>query len=156
MQSFEALSGEFASRFDTVHFPLRPASLYEPAAYFLGLGGKRIRPVMCLMGNELFGEIEPDAWQLAAAIELFHNFTLIHDDIMDKAPLRRGRPTVHEKYGPSTALLAGDVMLVVAYEYINKVGPTHVRSILQLFNTTAKQVCEGQQIDMDFEKMEEV
>jgi geranylgeranyl diphosphate synthase type II len=156
MQSFEALSGEFAVRFDTAHFPERPASLYEPASYFLGLGGKRIRPVMCLMGNELFGEIEPDAWQLAAAIELFHNFTLIHDDIMDRAPLRRGKQTVHEKYGSSTALLAGDVMLVAAYEYINKVGSAHVRSILQLFNTTAKQVCEGQQIDMDFEKKEQV
>ena len=156
MHNFEALSGEFAGRFDTAHFPKQPASLYEPAAYFLGLGGKRIRPVMCLMGNELFGEIEPDAWQLAAAIELFHNFTLIHDDIMDKAPLRRGRQTVHEKYGASTALLAGDVMLVAAYEYINKVGSGHVRSILQLFNTTAKQVCEGQQIDMDFEGRDRV
>lgn len=156
MQTFELLSGEFGTRFDTAHFPASPASLYEPAAYFLGLGGKRIRPVMCLMGNELFGEIEPDAWQLAAAIELFHNFTLIHDDIMDKAPLRRGKQTVHEKYGASTALLAGDVMLVAAYEYINKVGAGHVRSILQLFNTTAKQVCEGQQIDMDFERKERV
>jgi geranylgeranyl diphosphate synthase type II len=152
MQSFESLSGEFASRFDTDHFPPRPASLYEPAAYFLGLGGKRIRPVLCLMGNELFGEIDPDAWPVAAAIELFHNFTLIHDDMMDKAPLRRGHPTVHEKYGSATALLAGDVMLVVAYEYLNKVGSGNIRSILQLFNTTAKQVCEGQQLDMDFEK----
>lgn len=151
MQHFEALSAEFASRFDTHHFPLQPASLYEPAAYFLGLGGKRIRPVLCLMGNELFGEIDPDAWHVAAAIELFHNFTLIHDDMMDKAPLRRGRQTVHEKYGSATALLTGDVMLVVAYEYINKVGSGNIRSILQLFNTTAKQVCEGQQIDMDFE-----
>ncbi len=151
MQHFEALSAEFASRFDTDHFPLQPASLYEPAAYFLGLGGKRIRPVLCLMGNELFGEIDPDAWHVAAAIELFHNFTLIHDDMMDKAPLRRGRQTVHEKYGSATALLTGDVMLVVAYEYINKVGSGNIRSILQLFNTTAKQVCEGQQIDMDFE-----
>lgn len=156
MHNFESLSGEFAGRFDIAHFPQQPASLYEPAAYFLGLGGKRIRPVMCLMGNELFGEIEPDAWQLAAAIELFHNFTLIHDDIMDKAPLRRGRQTVHEKYGASTALLAGDVMLVAAYECINKVGSAHVRSILQLFNTTAKQVCEGQQIDMDFEGRDRV
>jgi geranylgeranyl diphosphate synthase, type II len=156
MQSFEALSVEFASRFDTVRFPLQPTSLYEPAAYFLGLGGKRIRPVLCLMGNDLFGDIDPDAWPVATAIELFHNFTLIHDDMMDKAPLRRGRKTVHEKYGSATALLAGDVMLVVAYEYINKVGSGNIRSILQLFNATAKQVCEGQQIDMDFENMEAV
>jgi geranylgeranyl diphosphate synthase type II len=155
MKSFDELSGEFARRFDIAHFPARPASLYDPAAYFLGLGGKRIRPVMCLMGNELFGEIEPDAWQLATAIELFHNFTLIHDDIMDKAPLRRGKQTVHERYGSATALLAGDVMLVVAYEYINRIG-SDTRAILQLFNTTAKAVCEGQQTDMDFETKERV
>ncbi|HZE83074.1 MAG TPA: polyprenyl synthetase family protein [Puia sp.] len=156
MLSFEELSKEFTRRFDTSHFPSRPASLYEPADYFLKLGGKRIRPVMCLMGNELFADITPDAWQLAVAIELFHNFTLIHDDIMDKAPLRRGMPTVHEKYDLSTALLAGDVMLVVAYDYINKIQTAPVRQILQLFNATAKEVCEGQQLDMDFEKREKV
>ncbi|HMH23813.1 MAG TPA: polyprenyl synthetase family protein [Puia sp.] len=156
MLSFEELSKEFARRFDTSHFPSQPASLYEPASYFLQLGGKRIRPVMCLMGNELFADITSDAWQLATAIELFHNFTLIHDDIMDRAPLRRGMPTVHEKYDPSTALLAGDVMLVAAYEYINKVQAPHIRQILQLFNSTAKEVCEGQQLDMDFEKREKV
>jgi len=156
MHSFEELSSGFATKFNTAHFPSEPASLYDPAVYFLGIGGKRIRPVMCLMGNELFGDIDPDAWHLAAAIELFHNFTLIHDDIMDKAPLRRGMQTVHEKYGMSTALLAGDVMLVVAYEYINKVGPTHIRQLLHLFNATAKEVCEGQQLDMDFETRETV
>jgi geranylgeranyl diphosphate synthase type II len=156
MFSFEELSKEFARRFDTSHFPSRPASLYEPAAYFLGLGGKRIRPVMCLMGNELFADITADTWQLATAIELFHNFTLIHDDIMDKAPLRRGKPTVHEKYDPSTALLAGDVMLVAAYDYINKIHTGSIRQILQLFNATAKEVCEGQQLDMDFEKQQTV
>jgi geranylgeranyl diphosphate synthase type II len=155
MHSFEQLSAEFAVRFATTHFPSSPASLYAPADYFLRLGGKRVRPVMCLMGNELFGEIEDDAWQLAAAIELFHNFTLIHDDIMDKAPLRRGKPTVHEKYGASTALLAGDVMLVTAYDYINRVK-ADTRAILQLFNATAKAVCEGQQTDMDFESRERV
>jgi geranylgeranyl diphosphate synthase type II len=156
MFSFEELSKEFARRFDTSHFPAQPASLYEPAAYFLKLGGKRIRPVMCLMGNELFADISQDAWQLAMAIELFHNFTLIHDDIMDKAPLRRGMPTVHEKYDPSTALLAGDVMLVAAYDYINRIQTAPIHQILQLFNTTAKEVCEGQQLDMDFEKREGV
>src|ERR1700730_5544405 len=110
MHSFEDLSACFATRFSDRHFPSYPSSLYEPAVYFLGLGGKRIRPVLCLMGNDRFGRIEDDAWQLATAIELFHNFTLIHDDIMDKAPLRRGQPTVHERFGPSTALLSGDVM----------------------------------------------
>lgn len=152
MRSFEELSKDFTDRFNTAHFPLQPASLYEPASYFLGLGGKRIRPVICLMGNELFTEIIPDAYPVATAIELFHNFTLIHDDIMDKAPLRRGMQTVHEKYSGPSALLAGDVMLVVAYDYINRIRSTYLRKIIRLFNATAKQVCEGQQLDMDFEK----
>src|SRR5262245_20353580 len=121
MQSFELLSQKFTLQFDQRHFPTEPASLYEPNEYFLKLGGKRIRPVLCLMGNELFDEIKPDAWHAAMAIELFHNFTLIHDDIMDKAPLRRGMPTIHAKYNESTALLSGDVMLVKAYEYLNKI-----------------------------------
>lgn len=156
MHSFTALSEKFNQYFNTRHFPERPASLYDPAEYFLGLGGKRIRPVLCLMANELFDEIGPDAYAVATAIELFHNFSLIHDDIMDKAPLRRGMMTVHEKYGASTALLAGDVMLVVAYEYLNKVNTTHIHKIIRLFNKTAKEVCEGQQMDMDFEKVQEV
>lgn len=156
MQSFEQLSTQFSSFFNQAHFPKSPQSLYEPADYFLGLGGKRVRPVCCLMGNELFDEILPDTWQVATAVELFHNFTLIHDDIMDKAPLRRGLETVHTKYGEPTALLAGDVMLVVAYDYLNKVKSPHFHRIISLFNTTAKEVCEGQQLDMDFEKQESV
>jgi geranylgeranyl diphosphate synthase type II len=154
--TFEELSAAFSERFNTPHFPSRPASLYEPANYFLGIGGKRIRPVLCLMGNELFGEIDPDAWHLAASIELFHNFTLIHDDIMDNAPLRRGQPTVHEKYGASTALLTGDVMMVIAYDHLSKIQAQHIRPIMQIYNQTAREVCEGQQLDMDFEKIEEV
>jgi geranylgeranyl diphosphate synthase type II len=111
---------------------------------------------MCLMGNELVDEIQPDAFHVATAIEMFHNFTLIHDDIMDKAPLRRGMQTVHTKYGESTALLSGDVMLVLAYESINKIGVEHLHNVLEIFNKTARQVCEGQQLDMDFEKDENV
>lgn len=156
MQSFELLSQKFALHFDKRHFPEQPSSLYDPNEYFLKLGGKRIRPVLCLMGNELFDEIKEDAWHLGTAIELFHNFTLIHDDIMDKAPLRRGMETVHSKYGDSTALLAGDVMLVTAYEELNKIGVEQLKPILTLFNRTAKEVCEGQQLDMDFEKMDNV
>ena len=156
MQSFELLSQKFSLHFEQPHFPATPASLYEPNRYFLGLGGKRIRPVLCLMGNELFDEIIPDAWQVATAIELFHNFTLIHDDIMDKAPLRRGMETVHTKFGESTALLAGDVMLVAAYDYLNRVQATIMHPILELFNQTAREVCEGQQLDMDFETKEQV
>lgn len=111
---------------------------------------------MCLMGNELFEEIQEDAYKVATAIELFHNFTLIHDDIMDEAPLRRGMETVHMKYGPNTALLAGDVMMIQAYEYLNKINIQYLHPILKLFNRTAKEVCEGQQLDIDFEKMSDV
>ena len=156
MQSFELLSQKFALHFNKRHFPAEPASLYDPNEYFLKLGGKRIRPVLCLMGNELFEEIKEDAWHVGTAIELFHNFTLIHDDIMDKAPLRRGMETVHTKYGESTALLAGDVMLVKAYDELNKISIEYLQSILNLFNRTAKEVCEGQQMDMDFEKKDAV
>ena len=154
MQSFELLSQKFSLHFEKRHFPVEPASLYDPGEYFLGLGGKRVRPVLCLMGNELFDEINPSAWHVATAIELFHNFTLIHDDIMDKAPLRRGMDTVHVKYGESTALLAGDVMLVAAYDCLNRIDGNMIHPILQLFNQTAREVCEGQQLDMDFEKKE--
>lgn len=156
MFSFKELSAAFAQRFSQPHFPKHPESLYAANDYFLGLGGKRIRPVMCLMGNELFDEIHEDAWQVATAVELFHNFTLIHDDIMDAAPLRRGFETVHNKYGSSTALLAGDVMLVAAYEYLNKISSSYLKPILSLFSKTAKEVCEGQQLDMDFEKLSTV
>lgn len=156
MYSFEELSTDFNRKFSTRHFPASPASLYDPAEYFLGIGGKRIRPVMCLMANELFGTINPDAYHVATAIELFHNFTLIHDDIMDKAPLRRGMESVHAKYGEATALLTGDVMMVMAYEYLTRINPSYIQRILFNFNTAARQVCEGQQLDMDFEKQDHV
>lgn len=156
MHSFKELISVFAAKFAHRHFPASPATLYDPGEYFLGLGGKRVRPIMCLMGNELFDEIHADAYHVAIAIELFHNFTLIHDDIMDAAPLRRGMETVHKKYGESTALLTGDVMMIQAYEYLNKIQDNNIHSILHLFNKTAKEVCEGQQLDMDFEKQEQV
>jgi len=156
MQSFAQLADQFNQFFDRDHFPSSPTSLYEPNRHFLQLGGKRIRPLLCLMGNELFSSIHPSTWEAATAIELFHNFTLIHDDIMDKAPLRRGVQTVHEKYGNNTALLAGDVMMIKAYSYLSKVPAVSLPAILSLFNKTAIEVCEGQQLDMDFEKQVEV
>jgi geranylgeranyl diphosphate synthase type II len=156
MHSFEQLLQQFNQYFDQSHFPAEPSSLYGPNDYFLKIGGKRIRPVLCLMGNELFDDIKPDSWDVATAIELLHNFTLIHDDIMDKAPLRRGMETLHKKFGESTAILAGDVMLVTAYEYINKVHNSVLRQVLALCNKTAKEICEGQQMDMDFESRETV
>ncbi|MFT3679601.1 MAG: polyprenyl synthetase family protein [Ferruginibacter sp.] len=156
MHSFKELSAIFEQQFNTRHFPEHTNTLYEPAQYILQLGGKRVRPVAVLMGNELFDEIIPEAYHVAKAIELFHNFTLIHDDIMDKAPVRRGMTTVHAKYGESTALLAGDVMLVKCFDYLNKLRSPSFHKVLHLFNHTAAQVCEGQQLDMDFEKKDTV
>ncbi|HVZ95488.1 MAG TPA: polyprenyl synthetase family protein [Chitinophagaceae bacterium] len=156
LHTFTELAALFEQHFNKRYFPAQPATLYDASQYLLTVKGKRIRPVMCLMGNELFGTINEDAWHVAAAIELFHNFTLVHDDIMDKAPLRRNRPTVHTRYGESTALLAGDVMLVAAYESINKIDKDYIHHILGIFNETSKKVCEGQQLDIDFEKLPSV
>lgn len=153
---FQELSKEFSTRFNKRHFPEQPETLYGAASYMLEDGGKRIRPLLCLLGNELFGPIQADSWKIATALELFHNFTLIHDDIMDKAPLRRGRATVHAKYNESTALLAGDVMLLQSYEYLNETDPRYVKELIRLLNKTGAEVCEGQQLDMDFEKMDSV
>lgn len=156
MHSFTELSALFEKDFNRRHFPETPVNLYDAAQYILKIGGKRVRPVSVLMADELFDDLHKDAYHVATAIELFHNFSLIHDDIMDKAPLRRGMETVHKKYGDDTALLAGDVMLVAAYEEINKVEFSRMHAILSLFSRTAKEVCEGQQLDMDFEKKDHV
>ena len=155
MQSFEQLLKQFEEYFNKRHFPTEPASLYDAAQHILSIGGKRVRPVAVLMGNELFDDVKPDAWQVATAIELFHNFSLIHDDIMDEAPLRRGKQTVHAIHGVNTAILAGDVALTMSYDYLSKVE-RDVKPILALFNKTALEVSEGQQMDMDFEKRESV
>ncbi len=156
MHSFEQLLQQFETRFGIRHFPGQPFTLYDPAQYILGIGGKRVRPVMCIMGNELFDAIKPDAWEVATAIELFHNFTLIHDDIMDQAPLRRGMDTVHHKYGVNTAILAGDAMMIMAWDYLRRINKDVMPEILALFNQTALEVSEGQQLDMDFEKRDKV
>src|SRR4051794_27034549 len=111
MHSFKDLAAMFGSRFkSTFPFPASPASLYDPCRYLLSLDGKHVRPVLCLMANELFDEISEDAWEAAFGIELLHNFTLVHDDIMDNAPLRRGNPTIHARYGLTAGILCGDVM----------------------------------------------
>lgn len=151
MQTYTALATQFEAFLrEQALFPNKPARLYEPCQEFMRLGGKRVRPVLCLMSNELFGAITPGAWHAAAAIELFHNFTLIHDDIMDRAPLRRGQPTVHEKHGLTAGILCGDVMSIYAYEHLAKVGGA-LQAVLEVFNAAAIEVCEGQQMDMDFE-----
>jgi geranylgeranyl diphosphate synthase type II len=126
--------------------------LFAPVRYILSLGGKRLRPVMCLMACNLFNDKIDDALMPAVGIEVFHNFTLVHDDIMDKADLRRGSPTVHSRWGLSQALLSGDVMAFIATDCIGQAPAKVLSKTLKLFNTTATQVCIGQQIDIDFEK----
>ncbi|MCO6500777.1 MAG: polyprenyl synthetase family protein [Vicingus serpentipes] len=128
-----------------------PKELYAPIKYTLGLGGKRIRPALLLLANDLFGGTKEQAINTALAIEVFHNFTLVHDDIMDKAPLRRGKSTVYKKWNENIAILSGDVMLIQAIQLLSKDKPAQLQTILELFNTTAVQVCEGQQYDMNFE-----
>ncbi|HEY9259140.1 polyprenyl synthetase family protein [Chitinophaga sp.] len=154
MHSFQELTAQFSQHFEKQQFPEQPSKLYNAASHILGITGKRIRPVLCLMGNELFDTLHPDAMEVGSAVELFHNFTLLHDDIMDKAPLRRGRPTVHMVYGEPAAILAGDVMLINVYERLNKVSAHYKQKIITVFNKAAIEVCEGQQLDMDFEGME--
>ena len=156
MHSFKELVQLFEERFtSSLPFPSEPSTLYDPCRYLLNIGGKRVRPVLCLMGMELFTELNDDAWNAASAIELFHNFTLIHDDIMDKAPLRRGHPTIHTKYGATAGILCGDVMNIFAYEQLAKIS-SGLPKVLPLFNKTAIEVCEGQQLDMDFELRNDV
>lgn len=133
-----------------------PQNLYAPTHYILELGGKRVRPSMVLLGAEVAGGDPQEALAAAMAVEVFHNFSLVHDDIMDEAPLRRGKPTVHEKWDTNTAILSGDVMLVNAYQYLEKYPPDLFASLCKLFSKTAQQVCEGQQWDMDFPQMNQV
>ena len=133
-----------------------PVELYDPIDYIMSLGGKRLRPCLLLMACDMFGGNVEQAVQPALAIEVFHNFTLMHDDIMDKAPLRRGKPTVHEKWNTNIAILAGDVMMVEANKLIMQVDNSILRQVLDVFNNTAVGVCEGQQIDMNFETLNTV
>lgn len=138
-------------------FPSNPHTLYEPCSYILTLGGKRLRPALTLMACELFGQDAKNALPAAWAVELFHNFTLMHDDIMDAAPLRRGQPTVHTRWGNTTAILSGDVMLIWAYRYLAQCGNAEtVLRLFNIFNRVATEVCEGQQMDLDFERVHTV
>jgi geranylgeranyl diphosphate synthase type II len=133
-----------------------PKEMYEPMSYIIGLGGKRVRPLLTLVGCDLFAVDAKEAIQSALAVELFHNFSLIHDDILDKAPLRRGNTTVHEKWNHNIALLSGDGMMVKAFDVLAKSNPAHISSLLNVLSKTALQVCEGQQMDMNFETQEKV
>ncbi len=133
-----------------------PLGLYNPIKYILKLGGKRIRPILTLMTCDFFGSNAEEALNAALAVELFHNFSLIHDDIMDKAPLRRGEQTVHEKWDLNTGILSGDAMLILAYRFFEEYEPKKFQELAKLFSTTALQVCEGQQYDVDFESRDDV
>ena len=133
-----------------------PCKLYEPVAYALGIGGKRIRPALMLYAASLFEDSVESVLPAAMAIEIFHNFTLLHDDIMDKAEVRRGLPTVHMKYDENVAILSGDAMSILAFKYVTKVNSPKLQELLSLFSDTALEVCEGQQHDMDFETRDDV
>lgn len=133
-----------------------PKSLYDPIRYIMKLGGKRLRPLLTCLSYTMYRDEVGQVIPYAAAVEAFHNFTLMHDDIMDKAPLRRGKPTVHEKYNANTAILSGDVMLVKVYDMLLPLPAVQLQEVLKLFNRTASEVCEGQQLDMDFEVLKKV
>ena len=148
---------ELASRaIAGIEYPATPAALYEPIAYTMALGGKRLRPVLTLMACDAFGGDCHRAINQALGIELYHNFTLLHDDVMDKADERRGKPTVHVRWNDNTAILSGDAMLTLAGQYVARADAAHIKAAIELFNTTAMEVYEGQQYDMDFESRMDV
>ena len=150
-RNIDTLVSELNKEIEGLHFGAYPAELYEPIRYILTLGGKRMRPLLTLLAYC----IKKDDWQKilrpAIAVEVFHNFTLIHDDIMDKAPIRRGKPTVHTKWNDNIAILSGDTMMINTYELLLESDSHHIRYILKLFNRCSIEVCEGQQLDMNFE-----
>ncbi|WP_338646535.1 polyprenyl synthetase family protein [Flavobacterium sp. KS-LB2] len=148
----EFLSDYLKSQYETKE----PRNLYEPIHYILDLGGKRMRPVLTLMSAEVFNADYKKALPAALAVEVFHNFSLVHDDIMDDAPLRRGQETVHEKWNVNTGILSGDAMLILAYQYFEQYEPIIFRDLAKLFSKTALEVCEGQQWDVDFEERNDV
>ena len=156
MQTLSQLSAIVEAELEKLDFPEKPETLYKPIQYVMRLGGKRMRPILLLMAHQLFDDNIEKAISPALGVEIFHNFTLLHDDIMDQAPLRRGQQTVHEKWNKNVAILSGDTMLVQAYNYITDVDQSITKELLAVFNKTATQVCEGQQMDMDFETQKQV
>ena len=158
MFEINALREAFESYRQQHAFDFAPEGLYAPVEYIMSASGKRLRPVLALLGNTLFKGDQAYGLPVAMVVEIFHNFSLVHDDIMDEAPLRRGRPAVHTKYGLNTGILSGDVMLIYAYKFLAEAGRTsaEVASLLKVFNEVAIEVCEGQQFDVDFESREDV
>ncbi|MFM2213828.1 MAG: hypothetical protein RL427_1091 [Bacteroidota bacterium] len=156
MRSITDYQNIISSHFEKLTLDKEPNSLYEPIRYILSLGGKRLRPVLTLMATEVFEVDSQEALAAATAVEVFHNFSLIHDDIMDDAPLRRGNETVHEKWNVNTGILSGDAMLILAYQYFEAYEPIVFQELAKLFSKTALEVCEGQQYDVDFETRDDV
>ena len=156
MLSIEQYRDEFISYLESKTTTKEPTNLYEPITYIMELGGKRLRPVLVLMAADIFGGDYKKALDAALAIEVFHNFSLVHDDIMDDAPVRRGKTTVHEKWDINTGILSGDAMLITAYQLFENYDGEIFKSLAQLFSKTALEVCEGQQYDVDFETRDDV
>ena len=152
MEHIAAYQKQFLDFLNNKKWPSNPERLYAPITYILGLGGKRLRPVLTLMGANAFGQQTTPALPAALAVELFHNFTLLHDDIMDDAPLRRGKPTVHTKWDNNLAILSGDAVLIAAYQALEAYEESLYSQLTRVLSKTAIEVCEGQQYDMDFEK----
>ena len=141
---------------ENITYPEQAKSLFEPIEYILSLGGKRIRPLLSLLSVEMFGGKSEDVILPAIGLEIFHNFTLLHDDLMDKAVKRRGNDTVHIKWDDNTAILSGDAMQIIAYQFIAKTNKEHLADTLNVFSKTALEICEGQQYDMEFENRDDV
>ena len=156
MQTLSQLSAIIEGELGKIAYPNSPQKLYQPIDYVMGLGGKRMRPILLLMAHQLFDENIEKSISPALGIEVFHNFTLLHDDIMDNAPIRRGQQTVHEKWDNNVAILSGDTMLVQAYKLLTDIDKSILKEVLAIFNKAATEVCEGQQWDMDFETQENV
>lgn len=157
MKTIQELQSAFETYLKDQEFTQSPTTLYEPINYIMQLGGKRLRPVLLLMAYQLYKDQVSPALPAAYAIEVFHNFSLVHDDIMDEAPLRRGKPTVHSTYGTNAGILSGDVMMIYAYDFLLKYTvPTQTVALLKTFTKVAIEVCEGQQMDMNFEEQSDV
>jgi len=156
MKTFDEITRIISTEINKLEWNKEPRGLYEPIGYVLSMGGKRIRPAFTLMACNLFTESIEASISPALGLEVFHNFTLLHDDIMDRADMRRGKPTVHKKWDDNTAILSGDVMQIAAYQLIAKTPAQHLKSVLDLFSQTAAEICEGQQYDVDFENRDEV
>ena len=154
MHSTKELQKKVSEIFDDKNYLAEPKGLYEPIQYSLSQGGKRLRPLLALMGCSVFGGDLNKVINPAVGLEIFHNFTLLHDDIMDQAPIRRGVPSVYKKWDTNTAILSGDTMFVLAYDYVTNSDSSFLVDVLRVFNQTAREVCEGQQYDMNYETQE--